>query len=179
VKRRRLLVQGGATRRRLLQLGAGSAALLLLAGGAALLHQPALESGKLTPAGRQSMGALARVVLDGALPEDPAALERHLSAFETAVAALPPVVRAELAQLLALCTITLGRWLLMGEAGDFSQLARQVPRTQLAQALQGLRLSKLALRRQAYFALRDLHCAAFYAENAAWPLMGYPGPTQI
>ena len=50
---------------------------------------------------------------------------------------------------------------------------------ELQQALRDMRYSALALRQQAYHALRDLTNAAFYAEPAAWVALGYPGPRDL
>ena len=38
---------------------------------------------------------------------------------------------------------------------------------------------RLALRQQAYHALRDLTNAAHYADPQIWALMGYPGPRAV
>ena len=37
----------------------------------------------------------------------------------------------------------------------------------------------LALRQQAYHALRELTNAAYYADASAWRTLGYPGPSNI
>ena len=40
-----------------------------------------------------------------------------------------------------------------------------------------MRASRIALRQQAYHALRDLTHAAYFADAATWARLGYPGPT--
>jgi len=162
-------------RRSLLKLGLGSAAVLMLAGGGAALWTPGLQQGRLTAAGRQALGALARALLDGTLPEDDAALQRQLDGFEGTIAAFPPLVREELQLLLSLTVNGVGRLGLIGATRPLHEL----PRSELQELLQRMRVSGVALRQQAYFALRDLNCAAFFAEPAHWTLMGYPGPQTI
>lgn len=162
-------------RRSLFKLGLGSAALFAIGGGAAALWTPGLSKDRLTPAGRLALGALARALLDGSLPEGEAALQRQLDGFEATIAAFPPLVRQELQLLLSLTVNGLGRFGLIGTARPLHEL----PRAELQALLQRMRVSDLAIRQQAYFALRDLNCAAFIAEPASWTLMGYPGPQTI
>jgi len=162
-------------RRSLLKLGLGGAVLLGLAGGIAAFWSPGLQGPKLTPAGRQAMGAVARAVLEGALPADEAALSRHLDELEKLFAGLPPAVQAELEQLMGLIANGPGRLGLLGLAKPL----HEQPVPELAAALQSLRHSRLGLRQQVYFALRDLNCAAFYSQPSAWQAMGYPGPREI
>ncbi|MBH9575964.1 hypothetical protein [Inhella proteolytica] len=162
-------------RRSLLKLGLGGAVLLGLAGGIAAFWTPGLQGPKLTPAGRQAMGAVARAVLEGALPADEAALSRHLDELEKLFAGLPPAVQAELEQLMGLIANGPGRLGLLGMAKPL----HEQPLPALSAALQSLRHSRLALRQQVYFALRDLNCAAFYSQPSAWATMGYPGPREI
>jgi hypothetical protein len=42
-----------------------------------------------------------------------------------------------------------------------------------------MRVSSLALKQQAYQALRDLTNAAYYADPSAWNVLGYPGPKAL
>jgi hypothetical protein len=168
-------------RRTLLGLGLAGTAALGLAGGAAwLLALPAAwREGRLQPPGRRVMHAVARAVLDGVLPGEVAAqsmvLEAHLDRLSAAVAAFPPAAQAEIDKLLTLLSTAPGRLGLAGLADDWSEASVAA----LHDALQMMRASRLVLRRQAYHALRDLTHAAHYAEPAAWPLMGYPGPRPL
>jgi hypothetical protein len=166
-------------RRRLLQLGLGSALALGLAGGAAVLWQPGLKGTRLTPAGRQALGALAAALLDGAWPEGAMAkaqaIEQHLTRFEETIANFPPAVRDEVQLLLSLICNQPGRAGLLGIGKPLHEVAL----AELQKALTGLRFSRLALRQQSYFALRDLNFAAFYAQPESWASLGYPGPTTI
>ena len=166
-------------RRTLLKLGAASAVLLAVAGGAAALLQPGLQSGKLSRVGREVFRAVGRAVLDGTLPGDNAArqtaLDGLLDRIDGLTLALPPHAQGELSQLLSLLASTPGRrtlagliqaWPLAGEAD-------------IQQALQGMRLSSLVLRRQAYAALHDITAAAYFSDASTWSQLGYPGPLRI
>ncbi|MBC7955199.1 MAG: hypothetical protein H7Y33_04920 [Cytophagales bacterium] len=166
-------------RRSFLKLGVGATAALVLVGGGAALFQPGLRGGQLTPSGREVFAAVARAVLDGSLPEEPAqrteALQAHLQRLDGVLAAFPPVVQAELSQLLAILAAAPGRIAFAGLHAPWPQASV----TQIQATLQGLRTSSLALRQQAYHALRDLTNAAYYADPQAWRLMGYPGPRTL
>lgn len=163
------------SRRRLLKLGLGGAALLAIAGTSAWLWTPALREQRLTAAARQAQGAIARALLDGSLAEDEAALTRQLDAFEAVIANFPAAVRQELDLLLSLALNAPGRLGLTGTSTALHQLSR----AELQHKLEGMRQSPLPLRQQAYFALRDLHSAAFFAEPAHWAAIGYPGPQTL
>jgi hypothetical protein len=91
------------------------------------------------------------------------------------VQSLPPHAQAELSQLLALLASAAGRRTL---GGLEPTLARGVHRRHPA-SLQDMRLSRLALRQQAYAALHDITAGAYFSDPASWPLLGYPGPMKI
>lgn len=166
-------------RRTLLKLGLTSAAVLAVAGGAVALLQPGLEDGALSSAGREVFAAVGLAVLDKSLPaEDGArqiALNGLLSRVDALVQALPPHAQSELSQLLALLASAAGRRTLAG----LSQSWPEASVADLQQALQGMRLSTLALRQQAYAALHDITAGAYFSDEASWPLLGYPGPLKI
>lgn len=166
-------------RRTLLKLGFGASFVLAAAGGAALLMRPALEAGRLRSGPRAVMLAVARAVLDGVLPAEPgaraAAIDGHLQRLETAIAAFPAPTQVELSQLLALLSAPPGRVALAGLAADWPDASLE----QVQAALQGMRLSSLALKQQAYHALRDLSNAAYFSDPSAWSHLGYPGPTDL
>ena len=167
-------------RRTLLKLGLASAAVLLVAGGAATWLQPGLQAdGTLSPAGREVFSAVGRGVLDKSLPQEEdarrMALDGLLNRIDTLVQALPPHAQAELSQLLSVLASAPGRRTLAG----LSQPWPIASIADLQQALQGMRLSVLALRQQAYGALHDIATGAYFADAATWPLLGYPGPLKI
>lgn len=166
-------------RRTLLQIGFGSAAVLAVAGGGLALLRPGLQAGHLTPPGREVFLAIARAVLDGVLPTEPDAtanaLVGHMDRMDATIASLPGATRSELSQLLALLASSAGRMTLAGliSPWDTADVAA------VQASLQAMRRSSLALRQQAYHALRDLTNAAYFADPSAWPAIGYPGPKAI
>jgi hypothetical protein len=166
-------------RRTLLKLGIGAAAVLAVAGGGIALLRPGLVDGRMTPPARAVFRAVALGVLDGSLPAPPAAreaaLDAHLKRLDDTLAGFPAPTQAELSQLLALLASSAGRLTLAGLRPDWSDATPG----EVQHALQDMRVSALALRQQAYHALRDLTNAAYYADPQIWPLMGYPGPARI
>lgn len=166
-------------RRTLLQLGLGSAVVLATVGGGLALLSPGLDPQGRLLAGRTVMHAAARAVLDGALPRDPAqreaALQAHLQRLDATLVAFPPATRSELSQLLALLAAAPGRLAFAGLHSPWPD----ADVAELQRSLQGLRTSTLALRQQAYHALRDLTNAAYFADPSTWQTLGYPGPTSL
>ena len=166
-------------RRRFLGIGVAGVALLTLAGGGLALLQPGLRQGRLTPAGREVFAAVATGVLDGMLPTSPAsraaAIDGHLSRLDATIAALAPAARTELSQLVALLHSLPGRMAMCGMATEWGVAGIG----EVQQALQTMRLSRLALRQQAYHALRNLTNAAYFADPATWAALGYPGPRAL
>jgi hypothetical protein len=167
-------------RRTLLGLSVAAGALLALAGGGvALLHERAWRDGKLLPAGREVLAAVARAVLDGSLPSDAAAraaaVEAHLIRIEATVGAMPAHTQGELADLLALLALPPLRTTLVGLSGAWTGASV----ADVHAALQSMRRSPLLLKRQVYNALRDLTHAAYFADASTWPLLRYPGPRAL
>ncbi|MFC5521701.1 hypothetical protein [Polaromonas jejuensis] len=166
-------------RRTLLRLGALSAAALAAAGGFASLWQPGWQGGALSSGGREVFAAVGLAVLDKSLPAEAAArqaaLKGLLGRVDALVRALPPHAQGELSQLLSLLASSAGRRTLAGLRPPWPEASV----AQLQQALQGMRLSGLALRQQAYGALHDITAGAYFSDEASWPLLGYPGPQNI
>lgn len=168
-------------RRTLLKVGIGAGVLLAVAGGGVALLKPGLVDGnkRLGPEARALMSAVALAVLDGfwpaAGPARDADMARHLDQLDASIAALPAGTRSELAQLLSLLASSGGRLAVAGLSSDWAKASV----AEVGAALEGLRYSKLALRQQIYFALRDLNAAVFFTEPAHWALVGYPGPRDI
>jgi hypothetical protein len=167
-------------RRTLVGVGVAAGALLVLAGGgAALLYERAWHGGKLLPAGRRVLTAVARAVLDGSLPTgmpaQAAAIESHLTRIEATVDAMPAQTQREIADLLALLALPPLRATLVGLSGTWED----APLADVQTALQSMRRSSLLVRRQAYNALRDLTHAAYFADPSTWPLLRYPGPRAL
>ena len=166
-------------RRSLLKLGVASAVLLTLAGGVAVLLQPGLQDGKLTPAGRALFASVGRAILQGTLPAEPQAAAQALAGLvdriDALVIGLPPHVQAELSQLVGLLCTAAGRRGLAGLDTDWSSATAQ----QVQAALQHMRQSSLALRQQTYQALHEIVGGAYFSDSSTWAVVGYPGPVTI
>ena len=166
-------------RRTLLKLGATSAALLAVVGGTVAWIQPGLERGVLTPAGREVFRAIGLGVLDKTLPEQASTKEAALTALlgriDVLISALPQHAQAELSQLLSILASGAGRRALAGLSTPWASAS--TPEVQ--GALQDMRLSRLAMRQQAYAALHDITAGAYFSSEATWPMLGYPGPLAI
>ena len=167
-------------RRTWLKLGLASAVGLAVVGGGLALRAPAWTAadGLMAP-GRAVFRAVALAVLEGSLPDEAAAREAALAGWmqrlNESIAALPPHTQAELAQLLAVLASAPGRWALAGLAADWPEA--RVPQVQAA--LQAMRHSRVAVRQQAYFALRDLSVAAYFSDPGTWMALGYSGPLDM
>ena len=166
-------------RRGLLTLGLGEAVGLAVVGTGLALHQPALVNGRLALPAQAVFLAVGRAVLAGSWPTDaPERLQAEaawLRRLDDTVAALPPHTHAELGQLLAVLASAPGRWALAGLQADWPQASV----ADVGAALQAMRHSRVALRQQAYFALRDLSAAAYFAGPETWLALGYPGPMDL
>lgn len=166
-------------RRHLLAVGATTVAVLSMAGMSWVWIQPPRAQGRLSLNAREVMSAVARAVLDEILGGEPAAQDRALSAYlnrlEALLAGMPHHLQAEVDQLLALLAAPPGRVALLGLTTPWAQASR----AQVQAALQDLRGSSLVLRQQIFHALRDLTNAAYFADDQAWSVIGYPGPRAL
>ena len=166
-------------RRSLLALGAVSAAVLAVGGGLVAALQPGLREARLSAGGREVFAGVSRGLLDGSLPAGGAALERALEGLleriDGLIAALPPHAQSELSQLLALLASAGGRRALAGLSDPWPVASV----SDIQQALQGMRVSGLSLRQQAYQALHDIVGSAYFSDPRTWGLLGYPGPLKI
>lgn len=163
-------------RRTLLKVGLVAGTLLGLVGGALALMQPARRNGKLSDAARVALAAVAKAVIGPLLPQaaaaQVAALQAHVGRVEATIAGLPPSLQAEVDELLTIVTSAPGRLALVGLADSW----HGAPEAQVTAALQGMRQSSLALRQQAFHALRDISNGAYFADRSTWQAIGYPGP---
>jgi hypothetical protein len=167
-------------RRTLLGLGlAGSALVALSAGGIAWMFEPAWRDDRLLPAGKHVLGAVARAVLDGHLPDAPRAqtqaIEQHLERINHLLRNLPPHTQAEVAEMLALLALPPARLALASLATPWESANV----AQVQESLRSMRTSTLLVRRQIFTALRDLTRGAYFADAATWPSMRYPGPRAL
>jgi hypothetical protein len=166
-------------RRTLLTLGAGAATLLALAGAGVAVWTPGLREGALSGPAKDLFGAVARAVLQGSLPADPAvqrvALASHLDRLQASINGLAPATRRELSELLAVLGTAPGRLALTGLRSSWAEA--EAGEVQLA--LQAMRVSSSTTRQQVYHALRDLTNAAWFADPGTWGALGYPGPMTV
>lgn len=166
-------------RRTLLKLGVAASAVLLVAGGTASLIKPGLAQGLLSTSGRAVFAAVSSAVLDKTLPAEStsrqAEIDDLLARIDVLVGALPSHAQDELSQLLAVLASTVGRHGLAGLGTPWAEASV----ADVQAALQGMRLSSLALRQQAYAALHDITAGAYFSAPASWDLLGYPGPIKI
>lgn len=156
-------------RREFFRVGLVGGAVLAIGRSAA----GAAPSGLLTAADRPRLAAIARVMLDPALPADMAG--RVVDSIDAIMRNLPAPIQAELRDLLDLLGLAPARLLLAGFWSDW----HEVPPADVDAALDGWRDSRLALLRSAYGGLHELCTAAWYGDPASWSRIGYPGPPEI
>ena len=168
-----------SSRRRFLQVGLAGAAILTLArwiDGPLLAATP---SRFLDARGRRTVGALARVVLAGALPADDAAREAAIietvNAFDRAVGGLAPPVQREIGELFNFLHTAPLR---IAVTGLWKPVEECTPE-QLRDFLLRWRDSPFDLQRASYRALTQLIQAAWYGNSASWASIGYAGPPAL
>ncbi len=141
--------------------------------------RPGLEGGRLSRGAREVLRAVSLGVLDGSLPpasdRRDAELRAQIDRLEQYIGGLPPAVRAELSQLLAILASPAGRVTFAGLEAPWGEASVE----QVQASLESMRHSRLLLRRQAYQALRDLTAGSYFSQPIAWGVMGYPGPTDL
>ena len=173
-------------RRHFLKTGiAGSILLAIAAGGALLkargnsLDEPYDKCLWLTRSDRVLLVALVPVMLEGALPSEPAAAKRAIETvithFDQTVSYFTPATSGEVRQLLSLLEFPLTRVLLAGILTAWEKENTAAIRS----FLKRWQTSRLALFRSGYGALHDLICGAWYANPQSWPRIHYPGPPHL
>lgn len=170
----------GESRRGFVKKGFFGGLLLALGGGAFV----ALREGKLEPlpeGGLKMLSAREYAVVVAAarrlLPQTPPwptpDTLRVAGRIDGVVfPLLDETARLELRQLLAVLENGLSGLLLVGRPTPFTLM----PPEAQDEILAGWQHSRLLLRRSGYTALRALIVGAYFANPAAWPSMGYPGP---
>jgi hypothetical protein len=166
-------------RRTLLTVGLAAGAVLAVAGGSLALVRPARRDGRLTDTGRDIFAALTPAVMASILPAEPGAqriaVDAQLVRVEAAINGLPGPLQGEVDELLTILGSAAGRRLLAGLATPWLEATA----TEVQAALQGMRTSSVALRQQAFHALRDLTNASWFSDPANWAGIGYPGPRVV
>ena len=170
------------SRRRVIFTGAAGLAALAIARWLQPTPAPDASSAGapgLSADGADVMRALVPALLDGALPADRAArraaIDETVAAVATAIEGLPPTTRHELDTLFALLAFAPARILIAGIDTNW----RDATVGAANGFLERLRASRLAQKRAAYDALHQLAFAAWYANAARWPAIGYPGPPAL
>ncbi|GAB4090572.1 hypothetical protein [Hydrogenophaga soli] len=167
------------TRRRWLRWGLGAVAVAAAGGGWLVSRPPAWQRNQFGEPAAAVWRAVAQAFLDGVLPTLPQDRQTALVAWQDrlnqAVASLPPHTQKELAQLLTLLTLPLGRRTVAGLGPDWVEASV----AEVQAALQDMRSSRLAPRQQAYLALHDLTGATYFSDPSTWTVLGYPGPTPL
>jgi hypothetical protein len=165
-------------RRTVLRLGILGASVVALGGGLAL-WRPAMHDGRLAPEAREIFRAVARAILDGVLVGTPIAqraeLEAQAERVQAVLAGFPAHMRSEFSLLLGLLATAPGRRLIAGLQVGWANATTE----EVQDALQRMRTSSIALRQQAYHALRDVTNGAFYIDSSHWAQLGYPGPPEL
>lgn len=169
------------SRRRFLATGGVGIVLLSGAGLVAPLRARAETAAAdgfafLRPADRAIMGAVAPVLLEGALPDEASereiALAEVVAGVDRAFAVLPPTTRTEARQLFDLLGFAPARMLVAGLWRDWAAAAPGA----IDGALRSWRDSRFDLLRTAYLALHEVTMVSWYANPRAWPSIGYEGP---
>ena len=168
-------------RRSFLKVGLLGSAVLGTA-GAWVIWRDAKDADDRSPArDRVAMiiGAIAPVVLAGALPADPAqradGIARVVTDVKAVIAAFPRAVQREIADLFRLLDIRIARRVLTGVPSEWTS-AEPI---EIAAFLERWRTSRIGLLQAGYFALHDLVLGTWYAEPATWEAIGYAGPPNV
>ncbi len=150
--------------------------MLAVTGGALALFKPGMDAGHLGEQARQLFVAIGRAVLDGSLPAEPsrraAALDALPQRIEALIGQLPPHAQDELSSLIALLVSSPGRKIFAGLSRPWPEASTP----EIQACLQGMRISRVALRRQTYQGLHDVVGGAYFSDPSTWPMLGYPGP---
>lgn len=93
-------------------------------------------------------------------------------ACDRVIGLMEEVTRGEIKQLLMLFENALPNFLFGGRTVPFTQLDP----SEQDRVIEEWRDSSLTLRRTGFSALRGIVMAAYYAQKAVWPALGYPGP---
>lgn len=147
-------------------------------GGSVFWHR-GMAQGKLTEHGAEVLRALARGVLGPMLTTDPTArqakLDAHIVRMDAYLNNLPASLRNEINALLGLLANPATRVLVTGLTKSWQEASDN----DITQALERMRMHALPTTQMAYHAVRDITCVQFFSAPENWPLVAYPGPTQI
>ena len=129
--------------------------------------------------GATIMAAIIPVMLDDALPSEPAArghaIRETVENVDRAIAGLSPQQIGELGHLFTLLALPPVRWSLTRSMRAWDEATA----SDVDGFLSRLRDSRIALLRAAYDALHQLVFAAWYGNPRAWGALGYGGPPAL
>ncbi len=166
-------------RRTLLQLGLGGTIALGLAGMAAAQWDSPLKQGHLSPVARGIFLSVGVAILDGSLPTElaarRAALQGLVERIEVLIAGLPGATQDELAELLSVLSLAVGRIAIFGLWSNWQDTSP----TRMQQHLQMLRTSNIGVRQQVYHAFHDVVNGAYFSDEKTWAMLGYGGPVKL
>jgi hypothetical protein len=168
-------------RRRFLQSGLVGGVVLVTVGAWVVWRDVREADAGSPPRDRitEILGAIAPVLLAGALPVDPAQRSSVLAdvtiGVKAVVAAFPPAMASEVSDLFRLLDIRIARRLLTGVSTGW----HDADPADVKAFLERWRWSRIALLQTGYFALHDLVLGASYANEATWAAMRYPGPPKV
>lgn len=164
------------TRRSFLKAGLFGTLTLVAAGGIyrTFKSPEPLQPFALDAHGRAALAAICPVMIGNAIPATTEAAERAVKHTLEAIAGLPLAAQKEVQDLFALLTLGVTRRLLTGVPDDWAQAKRE----DVAAFLQSWRVHRLQLLQSGYHALHDLILGGWYADEATWAGIGYPGPNK-
>jgi hypothetical protein len=166
------------SRRGFLKVGIAGALALAVGGGIYRYAYRPARPGRFVLDGeaRAAIDAIVPAMLAGALPTDGparhAAIARATDGVQRAILGLPLATQKEIQDLFGLLALAPARRFLAGVPVSWAEASAG----QVGAFLQSWRLHRLGMLQAAYHALHDLVLGAWYADPAAWPAIGYPGP---
>jgi len=162
------------TRRGFLRLAGATAALTALAQVRSVpaTAAPAAAAGAFfSPAEQEILTQVAERMVDSDAPGAPRIRDTGtIATIDALCASLDPSITAPLPTLLRVVD-----WAPFVFVLRFSRFTRLTPAEQDA-SLAGWMRSRLAVRRQAFLALRNLALLGYYSQEETWPAIGYAGP---
>ena len=163
------------TRRSFLALAAGGGAALGSLASLRAVPAAALETSSATafflPRDREILTAVVeRMVATGEATAPPVRATHTIDTIDALCGRLDPSATAPLPALLRL--VDWGPLLFDGRLARFTTLDAAGRDAALASWME----SRLALRRVAFYALRNLSLLGYWSQDETWPLIGYAGP---
>jgi hypothetical protein len=162
------------SRRSFLKVGFFGAVALAAAGGLyRTLKSPAPpQRFALDATARAALQAIIGAMLQGTMPNTPEASEHALTLTLGSIAGLPLATQKQVQDLFVLLTLGPSRRFLAGVPDDWANAKRD----DVAAFLQSWRMHRFMMLQSAYHALHDLIFGGWYADQANWAAIGYPGP---